>query len=295
MEYHARNSEAAGQLGDALMWYSKAAETGRPRARFWMQQRAGEVQETIRIAAAKEGDPEAVFQSGDMQKAADLGHPEALARLGRFEEAAAKGHPLALFRVGRVEDAAKAGHPEAMRRFGESLRDKADGMRWIKRAAEDGDVVAMRLLGMAYQNGKGIAKDTAEGKKWLQAAAEKGDTEAQFRLGDQKMVERAASAGHTEAMVRTGKIEPEKAAAAGSPEAKYQLAKQTKKARDAFRLYLEAAEAGFAPAMIAVGDCHLNAKGTWRSEIDAVNWYRRAANAGSTDALAILEKMGKTL
>jgi TPR repeat protein len=39
----------------------------------------------------------------------------------------------------------------------------------------------------------------------------------------------------------------------------------------------------------------MEGRGTWRSEIDAVNWYRRATRAGSKEGAAKLEKLGKTL
>ena len=95
--------------------------------------------------------------------------------------------------------------------------------------------------------------------------------------GDAAMLERAAQSGDAEAKMRLGEIEY-----------------QRKKRREAFKLFRAAADAGYAPAMVRVGDCHLNGDGASVSEIDAVNWYRKAALAGNQDALDKLRKLGKT-
>jgi TPR repeat protein len=112
-------------------------------------------------------------------------------------------------------------------------------------------------------------------------------------LGTREWLERAAAAGYANAWTKLG--QPERAAAAGDPEAKVLLADRSRDSRAAWRLYVEAANAGYAPAMLRAGDCHLDGKGTWRSEVDAVNWYRRAAQAGSTEAAEKLSRLGKGL
>jgi TPR repeat protein len=218
-------------------------------------------------------------------------------------------------KLGRFEDAARLGDPEGQYRFGLSLPDKAEGSRWIQRAAEAGHAAAMRELGLRYRDGSGAPVDADTSARWLRAAATAGDPQALYETGDARSaaekgyppamvrlaeetgdrtwLERAAAAGYANAWTKLG--DPERAAAAGDPEAKVLLADRERNARNAYRLYLEAARSGYAAGMLRAGDCHMEGRGTSRSEIDAVNWYRQAARAGSREALDKLAKLGKTL
>ena len=293
MEHYARRCDAGGKAGDALAWYTKAAEAGRVRAKYWLGKRGhGPIYPDLVNSAASAGDPDALFETGNIEAAAEAGHADALAQLGRTEEAAKRGHAASWFKVGRIEEAARAGHAEAMYRIGSKTSDRAEAMQWIKRSAEAGYVPAMRDLAVAYETGVGIQKDTVLGAQWMKKAADGGDAEALFRLGDMK---KAAAAGHRRALYRAGLLSPEQAAAEGISEAKYEIARQAKNPREAYKLYVDAANAGSTAAMIAAGDCHMEARGTWRSEVDAVNWYRKAALAGNEEGFARLKKLGKGL
>jgi TPR repeat protein len=349
MERFAYHSERTGQHGDAVEWWVKAAEAGNSAAltrvarlheegsalardpdkalRLYKQAAdAGHIPAMTRLAiltkndamlrsAADLGDADAMFALGNLEGAAAGGHTEALARLGRTEEAARLGHPASLRKLGRVREAALVGDPEAMRLYGHTISDPAQGIAWIRRSAEAGDVVAMRELGVAYASGAGLPVDEAQSQRWLRAAADKGDAEALYRVGE---VAKSAAAGHAPAMVRMGETTGERswferAAAqgyanawtklgelkrgseAGDPEAKFLLAERERNAHRAYKLYREAADGGYGPAMRKLGDCHTNGRGTSRSEVDAVNWYRRAAMAGDEESKQILERLGKSL
>ena len=266
-------------------------------------------------AAADAGDSDAMLRVGMVEQAAQAGNAEALARLGRVEEAAARGHAPSLLKLGRVDEAARLGDPEALYRHGLAQADAAEGTRWIERAAATGHVEAMRELGLRYRRGAGAAVDEALARQWLGRAAEAGDAEALHLTGahreaaekgyapamvevgkssgDRTWFQRAAEAGYANGWTQLGELD--KAAAAGDPEAKVLLGDKARKPQDAYRLYLEAANAGYAPAMIRAGDCHMNARGASRSELDAVNWYRRAALTGSSEAMERLKKLGKGL
>lgn len=330
--------------GEAIVWYRKAAQAGNPRALYWtalhesdpdvarvrlkkaaaaryapamakLAEASGN--DAMLRAAAELGDTGAMLQLGGtwLEKAAAAGDAEALARLGRTEEAAARGHAASLVKLGRFEEAARAGDPEGLYRYGLSLPDKAEGTRWVQRAAEAGHAGAMRELGLRYRDGSGAAVDPGVSDRWLRAAAAAGDPQALFETGDNRAaaekgyapamvrlaedtgdttwLDSAAAAGYANAWTKLGQLE--KGAAAGDPEAKMLLADKARNAKQAYRLYVEAADAGYAPAMLRAGDCHMEGRGTSRSEVDAVNWYRRAARAGSRDALDKLAKLGKTL
>jgi TPR repeat protein len=58
------------------------------------------------------------------------------------------------------------------------VKDSAEAVRWIRVAAEAGDVDAKYNLGSCYLNGTGVAKDISQAVRWLQAAADQGDEDA---------------------------------------------------------------------------------------------------------------------
>ncbi|GHT42081.1 hypothetical protein FACS189443_4690 [Planctomycetales bacterium] len=53
----------------------------------------------------------------------------------------------------------------------------------LRKLADKGDAKAQCNLGVAYYQGKGVAKDYAEAVKWFRKAAEQGDAQAQYNLG----------------------------------------------------------------------------------------------------------------
>lgn len=57
-------------------------------------------------------------------------------------------------------------------------QDKAEAVKWYRKAAEQGDARAQCNLGVCYDNGEGIAQDKTEAVKWLQRASEQGLEEA---------------------------------------------------------------------------------------------------------------------
>ena len=53
----------------------------------------------------------------------------------------------------------------------------------LRAKAEQGDASAQFNLGLAYEDGLGVAKDQVEAAKWYRKAAEQGHAKAQFNLG----------------------------------------------------------------------------------------------------------------
>ncbi|MDP6591354.1 MAG: tetratricopeptide repeat protein, partial [Alphaproteobacteria bacterium] len=60
--------------------------------------------------------------------------------------------------------------------------DYATALSEFRPLAEAGNVDAQRFLGMMYFEGRGVPKDIAEGEKWLRKAASQGDPELQEGL-----------------------------------------------------------------------------------------------------------------
>ena len=57
-------------------------------------------------------------------------------------------------------------------------KDITKGVNFIMRSAKHGFAGAQTILGSCYLLGVGVAQNTAEGFKWLRKAAEQGDPEA---------------------------------------------------------------------------------------------------------------------
>lgn len=96
-------------------------------------------------------------------------------------------------------------------------QDEAKAAVWYGRAAEQADPTAEYILGMLYDEGRGVPEDPSKAVLWLRRAAEQGLARAQFRLGvlsaegrgvprdTEAAIEwyrRAAAQGHEEAQDR---------------------------------------------------------------------------------------------
>lgn len=61
--------------------------------------------------------------------------------------------------------------------------DKAEGLRWFKLAAAQGDADAQRSIGFMYKSGIVVTQDFAEALRWFKLAAEQGDATAMADIG----------------------------------------------------------------------------------------------------------------
>ena len=160
-----------------------------------------------------------------------------------------------------------------------------------RRAAEMGDLEAMRSLGFCYEYGQGgLTKDEVKAVEWYRKAAEKGNTTAMNNLGNcydygkggltkdtSKAVEwyrKAAEKGNTTAMNNLGYCYDEGKGGLTKDEAK------------AVEWYRKAAEKGNTTAMNNLGYCYKNGNGgLTKDEVKTVEWYRKAAEKGDTTAM----------
>lgn len=140
--------------------------------------------------------------------------------------------------------------------FGEGVeQDYEEAVKWYRRAAEQGDAKAQWRLGVCYENGYGVGKDDNIAAGWFREAAEQGNAKAQFSLGACYYY-------------GNGVEENNKAAA------------------ECFR---QAAKQDNINAKIALGI--LYSYGTDDSNfLEAVKWYRRAAEQGDEDSESDLDK-----
>jgi TPR repeat protein len=61
-------------------------------------------------------------------------------------------------------------------------KDDAEGVKWLKKAADQDNPVAERFLAEMYFKGRGVPADNAEAARWLRMAAEQGDAQSQHNL-----------------------------------------------------------------------------------------------------------------
>jgi TPR repeat protein len=86
--------------------------------------------------------------------------------------------------------AAEEGSPKGMILYARYLQegplsdiDVIAAVKWLKKAVELGDVVAMADMGVCYELGSGIGRDEIEAAKWYRKAAEHGNTKGMYGLG----------------------------------------------------------------------------------------------------------------
>jgi TPR repeat protein len=63
-------------------------------------------------------------------------------------------------------------------------QDRAEALKWFRRAADQGLAASEFMLGFAYRTGEyGVPQDHAQAIKWLRRAAQQGHNLAQSNLG----------------------------------------------------------------------------------------------------------------
>jgi len=161
-------------------------------------------------------------------------------------------------------------------------------------AATAGDDVMMHNVGVAYENGTGVAVDKRAAFEWYRRAAEAGVPSSQFNLatilvygstGSEtdlcaafKWFRRAAEAGHSGAQNSLG--------------ACYEMGVGCdKNPRAAFEWIRRAASAGSMAAMANVGACYVNGVGVARDLRAARRWFERAVAAGDARAKEMLAEL----
>jgi len=154
----------AGNYGEALTWFHRAADQGSPEAK----DKIGEMYELA------QGVPE------------DMGEA-----MKWFRKAADEGYPPAQMDVAALYSNGW-GVP----------RDEAAALAWNRKAADQGYPVAEEAVGVAYANGLGVPPDFAAARPWLERAIAGGDTQAELFLcpPDQQVWAKAVATGDPDAM-----------------------------------------------------------------------------------------------
>jgi TPR repeat protein/predicted Zn-dependent protease len=206
--------------------------------------------------------------------------PEQFARKGNRPNAAS----FVLFRV-RINaiDARWREHgtlgPEF---YGHSGTDSAEAIGSLREAASRGDAHAQMLLGSSYALGKGVEKDLSEAEVWLRRAADQGNLVAHFQLATVYYQQRrfaeaaevlrpAADRGLPQAQVMLATLYRVGHGVAVDPE-------------ESVRWLRRASDRGSADAQNNLGMAFLTGEGVARDPAESVVWFERAARQGQANA-----------
>ena len=129
-----------------------------------------------------------VYSTGRMSFPKDSKRASSIARLVIDDVAtrAETGEPEALFLMGTAYD--------------ESLgvtQDYDEAMRWYRRAADSGHILASHNIGNMYRDGRGVGQDPRRAAAWWLRAARAGDVIPALRLGEAYEAGRGVPQSHS--------------------------------------------------------------------------------------------------
>jgi TPR repeat protein len=245
----------------------------------------GEQQVEMTATVQDRPDPQTLVET--LRKLGDAGKPEAFTALGRL--LVKGGHGVAkdeaegvrwLRKAAEQGDAAGQAGLGAMWALGvNGVKDNAEALRWSRLAAEQGDAIAQSNLAHIYFEGCGVAKDDEEAFRWLRKSAERGYTPAQANLGEMYLHGVGVRQDDAEA-VRWSRAAAEQGDAQGQSQlgVSYEQGQGVPKDEaEAARLYRLAAEQGFAQAQSNLGDFYERGGVVKKDEVEAVRLHRLAA------------------
>ena len=192
---------------------------------------------------------------------------------------------------------ANEGDAEAQNAFGDwcfdgrngQTKDQAKAVEWYRRAAEQGDAMALYTLATKYENGLGVAKDVAGAINWYRKAAGQGDVRAQSGLGhiymyrDGDGVTRNPAEGLRWLRLATAQGDARSANAIGWI---YKLGRGVAKDEvESVRWFRLAAEQGDASAQQTLGLIYWRGEGVAKDEVESMRWRRKAAESGNRFAM----------
>ncbi len=219
------------------------------------------------------------------RKAAERGYLDAQLSLGRIYddgEGVAKDEAEA---IKWYRKAAEQGNAMAQVEIGNHYldgtgveEDEVEAAKWYRKAAEQGNANGQVSLGGCYLCGTGVEKDEAEAVKWFRKAAEQGDASAQTFLADCYLFGRGVAKDETEALTwfrRAAKQDD----VYGAETAKN---------------YLKAVEDDDPEAQCHLATAYLYGWSCAKNEVEAVKWFRKAAEQGHKDAETALQELQKS-
>ncbi|CCK30571.1 hypothetical protein BN159_6192 [Streptomyces davaonensis JCM 4913] len=291
-----------GELAEALTWARTPVDVGGRRSAHSLLM-ADEATDTLAV-----NDYVQDFDSREAQPPVPKAVWEAAVAVAADDEDARSAvgwRALALNEHGVAREVfaplAEAGQAEAMGIYGILCEDPAEGTDWMRRAAETGDVYALRNFGAHLR-----WDEPEEARRWFELAVAAGSVAAMVDLGRlleesepetaREWLRRAADAGDDEAMNSLGTLlytqDPDQARelfrqAAGTGNLLAMnnlgliLTEGGGDAAEAERWFRQAAEEGNEEAMLNLGTVLARR----RDHTGALHWLERAAEAGHPEAM----------
>ena len=133
-------------------------------------------------------------------------------------------------------------------------RNYAEALAWFRKAAEKDEAAALDNLGWMYEHGFGTSTDLAAAARYYRASADKGHAQGQWNLG--RMYAETAWGRYDNA--------------------------------EAARWYRRAAEGGHAWAQYRLGLAYLQGMGGAADNAQAREWFLKSANQGNAEAMLAL-------
>lgn len=147
--------------------------------------------------------------------------------------------------------------------------DKMESARWYRKAAEQGIAKAQRQLADYYKNGEGITKDIVEAVKWYRKAAEQWDDAAMNSLGECYAKGEGVAINPNEAVKWFRKAAEPRKLQPGDVVTDAEFTTDTH---------------NYSLAQNNLGLCYAKGEGVAKDPVEAVKWFRKAAEQGNSDA-----------
>jgi len=170
-------------------------------------------------------------------------------------------------------------------------RDYAQALAWFRKAAEKDDAAALDNLGWMYEHGFGATADLAAASRYYRASADKGHAQGQWNLG--RMYAETAWGRYDNAEAARWY---RRAADAGHAWAQYRLGLAYLQGMgvaadngQAHQWFLKSADQGNAGGMLALGTMYCLGSGVERSGDQARAWFAKAAGLRDKQAADALK------
>jgi len=176
-------------------------------------------------------------------------------------------------------------------------RDYATALSCYLESAQVGNGYAMAMVGVFYQNGRGMPVDHMTARAWYKRAIEAGYSGAQGYLDalnsqyPEYPVDQAVTVTTSAGLTLNHTINPTAPAGISDAELVMQGLCIDEKWQEAWEINDQLAQQGDVEAMKRLGQHYASGLGVQQDDALAVEWLRKAADAGSEDALFSLSVM----
>jgi TPR repeat protein len=286
----------------AARWLRLAAEQGEPNARSKLVEMYRQGQ-GVQLEDLKSSVWSGYLESKSSSDDGDQAKPETREQFEnpRPNESHRPGSEAAAAKLIDLKARAQRGDADAQIELGliyvngECVAESgANAVIWLQKAADQGDVRAMKLLARLYGHDislqvrpKGLPKDSSKEKQWWQKAADKGDVDAMFHLGVWydggystpidvaeaiQWWRRAADLGNIDSMNRLAYLY-------------YEGNEVSQDIPEAIRWWLKAAEMGDFESMDSLARLYYFGRTVPEDIPEAIKWWSKAADQGDVESM----------